>query len=347
MHKNGNVFYRGTNPNSGIILMIGKTGLFAFLLLCILATGCIAGDITLVAVGDVMLGRYVNQKYGSGIKLGEIGKLLRDADIAFGNLEACVGDGSGAYQAKKILLSVPAKSGTRLREMGFKVLSIANNHCADFGPDAITRTQKILAENGMGSFGAGVNEVEARKPHILAVGGLRIGFLGYDADSARGSGQLVAPLELAVIADDLAALRPKVDFVIVSFHWGKEYSEHPGIEQEKIAHRTIDLGADLVLGHHPHVLQRIESYKGKLIAYSLGNFIFDQLDPKTSRSMILRVTISSRKVAAVQVYPIFLERYLPRVPSAAQAQAIIKKLKFLSVKSLAGKSWTVSWKSWG
>ena len=329
-----------------LYMTIFTRGVFVLLLLCILHTGGIAGEVTLVAVGDVMLGRYVNQRYGGDISLGKIRELLSVADIAFGNLEACFGDGLTPYQAKNILLSAPEKSSTRLREMGFDVLSLANNHCADFGPDAIVRTKNILTKNGIDGFGAGENEIEARSPNISVAGGLKIGFLGYDAGAMRNAAPFVAPLRPAVLTHDLAALRPKVDFIVVSFHWGKEYSVQPTIEQETIAHSAIDSGADMVLGHHPHVLQRIESYKGKLIVYSLGNFIFDQPGLNTSRSMILQVAIRSRKVVSVQVYPVFLEHYLPRVPSDAQARSIVDDLKSLSVKSLAGKPWALSWNAW-
>jgi len=123
-----------------------------------------------------------------------------------------------------------------------------------------------------------MNEKEARKPGIIEKNDVRLGFLGYckkgeytATDSTSGA----ALFDEEIIKEDIRSIKNKVDFVVLSLHWGIELSEYPSPEQVEMAHRLVDAGAEVIIGHHPHVLQGIERYKRGLIFYSLGNFIFD------------------------------------------------------------------------
>ena len=171
-------------------------------------------------------------------------------------------------------------------------------------------------------------------PAIFDLGDLKIAFLGYDlspgAVGARENSPGVAKAMHAWIIKDLEKAKEKADFVVVSFHWGIEYQDFPTEYQKSLAHMAIDCGADIVVGHHPHTFQGIELYKGKLIAYSLGNFVFDQRDLKNNQSILLRVTFNRERLLKAEIIPIELVTF-PRSPKVAEgkmAQEILDRLYF-------------------
>lgn len=296
--------------------------------------GLASDDISLIAVGDIMLGRYVEDRYRGIIDIPETGQLLRSADIVFGNLESCFGGGEYPDARQPIPLRAPDRSVRVLKDLGFTVISLANNHCTDYGAQAAEETLSLLQSNGIRGFG----HRSATFPDsvIIDVKGRKIGFIGYSGHMKCGDG---APLEgganpLCVdrIVDDVAAIRRKVDVLIASLHWGKEYSDRPVREQIDSAHRLIDSGIDVILGHHLHVIQGIENYRGKLIAYSLGNFLFDQRSPMATKSFALRMMIRNRDLADVEIVPLILDRYLPRPASREEAMEINASVEKLSLE---------------
>jgi poly-gamma-glutamate capsule biosynthesis protein CapA/YwtB (metallophosphatase superfamily) len=164
-----------------------------------------------------------------------------------------------------------------LRKAKITIVNCANNHTADFGTEGILETIRLLDSARIRHVGIGRNLAEARKPVILTYNGIRIGFLGYGGVSAFLASRTqpgTTPRSRRIILSDIAKLKPKADFVVINLHWGEELAEEPDSAQIVLAHAIIDAGADLIIGHHPHVLQGIEYYRGKMIAYSLGNFIF-------------------------------------------------------------------------
>ena len=169
----------------------------------------------------------------------------------------------------------------------------------DYGETALLDTIDLLKKNGIAPVGAGRNSEIAGKPAIRYAGGTRTAFLAYNCTLpesyyAREKHSGVSSGEIIKIIRDIAGIRKKVDLIVVSFHWGKEYEEIPTKGQVKLAHRTINAGADLIIGHHPHVLQGIEFYRGGLIAYSLGNFVFDQKHGDTRKGMFLNIIYKDR-----------------------------------------------------
>ena len=238
--------------------------------------------IRLVAVGDICLAHGVEQEMaqrGRGYPFASVKETLRAADIAFGNLECCLATG-GAPVPKQYNFRGHPRGAMALAESGFKVVSLANNHSLDYGKAALSETLDFLCAQHVASVGAGKTLSEAHALRIVRVRGTRVGFLAFlglfpAVVPLRESEPGVAMADPALVKRDVAAARRKVDFLIVSMHAGKEYKFIHTARQAEIAHMAIDAGADLVIGHHPHVVQDVECYKGRQIFYSLGNFIFD------------------------------------------------------------------------
>jgi len=207
----------------------------------------------------------------------------------------------------------------------------------DYGPRALQETRQVLDKNNILYFGAGKNLAEARKPAILQKKGVKFAFLGYSIAHSTmyfaGPNRAgVMPIYEGYIKKDIARVRPRVDHVIVVFHWGVEYTHFPEERHRKIAHNVIGYGADLILGHHPHVLQGLENHKGKLISYSLGNLLFDQKWPCTKVSMLLQVDFEKERRSGVKILPLNrFKGYFPQKAPEKLADQIIYQVKYLSI----------------
>lgn len=158
-------------------------------------------------------------------------------------------------------------------------------------------------------MGAGLNSLAAHYPVLVTVGGLRLAFLAYvdvDPKEARAGVDRpgVAWLEPAQVLADIRFARPLADLVIVCPHWGVEYALKPTRDQTELAHQMIDAGADMVVGSHPHVVQLVEVYHNRWIAYSLGNFVFDQKNPATHHGLMLKVMVQDKHIVNVIPVPI-------------------------------------------
>ena len=166
--------------------------------------------------------------------------------------------------------------------------------------------------------GGGKTLSEARKPVIIERNGVKVAFLAYSQFAPQNPGlgvPAMAPLNPSYIKEDIAEAKKQASVVIVSLHWGTEYETSASEEQKFIARQIIDHGALLVIGHHPHVIQEVEEYGGGLIAYSLGNFIFDQnFSEDTGKGMMLNVTVQNNKIKNyVPTTVRFTDRYQPFV----------------------------------
>ena len=183
---------------------------------------------------------------------------------------------------------------------GFDVLSVANNHIFDWGADAFLDTISLLRSAGITPVGGGADTNEARRPAIVNRGGMRACFLAYSefAGSSDGAEPKVAGLNHKEMLDDISKMKDECSLVVVSIHWGEEYETSASESQRSRALAMVDAGAKLVVGHHPHVIQEVEMYKGSLIAYSLGNFVFDQnFSEETGKSLMLEVTIKGSDIS--------------------------------------------------
>lgn len=256
--------------------------------------------VTLVLVGDIMMDRGVRRSVDNNFG-GDYSAMfantpyLKDADIAFANLEGTVAE-SGRNVGSRFSFHMKPVVASTLGDAGFDVVSFANNHVGDWDRAAFDETLLQLQEAQVKYAGAGSNYADATTPRIVEVRGMKIGFLAstdvgpkWLAASDTKSGILLS--SDPKLPEIVRAAKAQVDVLVVSFHWGNEYSP-ANAHQQALAHVMIDAGADIVVGHHPHVMEKVEEYNGKPIFYSLGNFIFDQyFSPHTMRGMVATVSI--------------------------------------------------------
>lgn len=272
---------------------------------------------TLAAVGDVMLARSVGEAIvtsGPAVPFAGVAAALRGADIAVANLECAISE-RGEPAPKGFTFRAPPQAADALLDAGIDVVSLANNHILDYGPDALADTVALLDARGIGHAGAGADSDRARAPVIVTGGGLRVAFLSYvdvplewrgfdTREWEAGAGTPgVAWLHIGNLAADVAAARKLADVVVVLMHFGFEEQYSPSETQRAQARAAIDAGAALVIGHHSHVLQPVEWYGNGLIAYSLGNFVFDGWDNPSNETAILFAELSDEGVLSYRMAP--------------------------------------------
>jgi len=306
------------------------------------------GSIKFSAVGDILLSGTVSEM----IKNGNFEKLfqsviaeLRKRDLIFGNLE-CPLSNRGNPLKNKCCLYSPSFTVKSLKLAGFNIVSLANNHIFDHDYEGFQDTVACLEENNISYFGAGKNLEDARKPAVLYVNNISIGFLGYSWNfigsiNATKNKFGTAPLNKKIILEDIKKLEGKTDKVIVSLHWGYDRERYPLPSQRKLAHKIIDAGADLILGHHPHVLQGIEKYRGKIIIYSLGNFIFPDIFYKNynliqtlenKESIIFNCKISKKEIKDFEIIPIKSNnKFQLDILKNNEKQLLLEKIENLSL----------------
>jgi poly-gamma-glutamate synthesis protein (capsule biosynthesis protein) len=268
--------------------------------------------VTLVAVGDVLLSRGVGrqiEKHGPHYPFKKMQKLTSLADIAFCNLECPISKG-GFPRKTQFLFRADPQAVEGLSYAGFDIASLANNHTLDYGRDALLDTMSHLSKADIKPSGAGTSRSEAVKPAVIIKKGLKVGFLSYTDLPAQGDTPLpdkpgIARVDPGTLTGEVKGAEKDIDVLVVSFHWGVEYKSAPTERQKELAHKAIDAGADLVLGHHPHVLQPVEIYKNKPIIYSMGSFVFDVRPwPSTRRSQVYTFELNPGKARLVKKTPI-------------------------------------------
>lgn len=275
-------------------------------------------SVNFMAVGDISFGwgtaKVIAQK-GYDHLFSQVKPIFNLADLVLGNLEGPVST-RGLPIRKTTRFRYHPNCLTAIKRAGIDVVTVANNHTLDYGRIALLDTLKYLQQEGIPFMGAGKNETDAHQPVILQRNNLNIGFLSYNdypyiGIVYNGKKATVARATPSMIKRDIAALRPKVDVVITSFHWGDEFAPRPNRRQKYLAHLAVDSGADLVIGHHPHILQPSEVYKEKLIAYSLGNFVFAMRKYPSNLSTILQCRLSRHKVSDVNFIPVIIKSSRP------------------------------------
>ena len=271
--------------------------------------------ITLAFTGDVMFGRTVNTHMlatapSDPYPFTYTGDFLRQFDLTIGNLECVISDlGTPVDKPPGYILRGDPRAFDRLVSAGFDLVSVANNHSGDYGKVAFLDEWLTLPTRGLVPIGGGRNKQQAHTPIFQTVQGTTIALLAYDeiapysfaaTDTTPGH----AWLNETDLRYDVAQARPSADFVITFVHWGIEYFTDLTAHQRQLAQVAIDAGADLVVGAHPHVIEPYEFYKGKLIVYSLGNFVFDYMDAEVvRRGDILSLTIQKNRLLAWELVP--------------------------------------------
>ena len=315
----------------------------AFILVFVLVSAAAADqpaqdEITIAAVGDLMLGGRAEPfltEFGPDYPFTDVMPFLSRADVVVGNLESSISTRGTAVENKKFTLRAGPIAALALKKAGIRVVTLANNHSMDFGPLALRDTLGVLDQNEILYTGAGMDLDDARSPAILKIKGKTIAFLSYSLTfpleffaSAGRPG--TAPGYAEFVKSDIEKARTSADLVVVSFHWGAELMTAAKDYQVELGRKAIDWGADLVLGHHPHVLQELEMYQGRLIAYSLGNFVFGSESNRTNTSMILLLTFQGKSLARVEAVPLdvnnYRVKYRPRVLTGQAAREVLESM---------------------
>lgn len=253
-----------------------------------------ADEVELLFVGDVMMNRGVSRTLAQHnlpytFPFETTAPIISAADIAFANLECPVSGRGEKLEKKRYVFNAKPETVDGLASAGFDIVSLANNHTLDYGPTGLDDTLANLAKKSILPIGVTTND-DPQTPVILEKNGVKIGYLAY-ADPVPGYSyaeefyafeKRPAKGTREIIARDIAALRPQVDVLVVSMHWGIEYSA-PTQQEIDLGHYIIDQGANIVAGHHPHVQQPAQLYNKGLIIYSMGNFVFDQRKRKDTR----------------------------------------------------------------
>jgi poly-gamma-glutamate synthesis protein (capsule biosynthesis protein) len=277
------------------------------------------GEAILVFLGDVALGRTMEAqlaRYGPAYSWGGLAPLLQEADLAVANLE-CVLATRGEPLDKPYLIRAHPGRGQTLVEAGFDLVNLAHNHALDFGQAGLDQTLETLEALDIATVGAGSSQEMARRPAVFDLNGVRVAVLGYAAARWNGSEDVPATDRVAwakpgAVQADVKAVRDRVDLVIVQLHAGTEYATSPSPDQVRFARAAIDAGADLVVGHHPHVTQTVERYKQGLIVYSLGDALFDIPRQAAMQGDLLR--IHATREGLVQAHEEY-ECGIPRPPT--------------------------------
>ena len=304
--------------------------------------------IKLTVVGDIMLGRGVAAAAGGS---GDHAPALRPmtprlaaADITVGNLENTLSQAGPPRQGSDSFAAEPGVVGS-LRAAGFDVLSLANNHVGDFGDRSLVQTVRRLRAGGIATFGAGATVSQAWRPAVVERAGVRYGFLGFNAigetPSVRtgqpgsvsvGMPPRTGPLDERALGRFERAVRRlarSVDVVVTMPHWGTQYTNRPEPVQRLVSRRLVRAGADVVVGGHPHWLQGMEMVGGRLVAHSLGNFVFDMdFMRRTMEGAILELTFWGDELKAVDLVPYVMDsQFAPRAVMGARAREVLATLR--------------------
>lgn len=291
--------------------------------------------IRIAALGDIMLAREVGRHYLSqpeDFRVEGIKKLLSGSDIVFANLEnpVSINGTPDSVQDPNVTFSANPETLKILKSLGVNVVSLGNNHMLDYGESALCDTLKHLDDCGIKHAGAGRDYEEANRPLLMEVKGRKIAVLShvfiYSASTRMASERSpgVSDHRIRRIISCIKKLTKAGRDVIVSLHWGVEYSFFPLPYQMEQARRMIDAGATLVFGHGPHYPQGIEKYKNGEIVYSLGNFIFDEPHKYANRSFIYEATLGDGTVHS-QVHPVVLKNHVP-FPASGKDRENLGKL---------------------
>ena len=305
----------------------------------------------LAAAGGIIYGRGVQErveKYRDPARpFAKVRDVFRQADLAVATLEAPLSGDANQYCDHCLVFVGNERYVSGIADAGFDALSLAGNHSGDAGPQGVLDSARALRSAGIVPFGGGPDLASARKPAVLEVRGLRVAFLGYNdvppddygaTDTRAGHNQLFHDdPSYAAVRADIAAARETADLVVVLAHWGIEYEDRPRPWVVDAAHAMVDAGADVVLGDHPHWVQSVELYKDRYIAYSMGNFVFDQMwSTATREGSIHRLFFDGPRLVAVRIVPTLLEDWHQPRPLAPDEPAYAETLSRIWKHSVLG-----------
>lgn len=300
-------------------------------------------EVSLIAVGDVMFSRGVAKKIeknGEDYPFSGVKDYLKTGDIVFANLETPITEGRAIKPGEMFFRTEPSLA-QKLKDNNFSIVSLANNHTGNFGAHGLEQTFRYLGEAGIKYAGAGENANEANTPIIIKVNDFNFAFLAYDdidfTPAEYGATEKrpgIAFFYKDKMAGAIAIAKNQADFVIVSMHFGNEYQDLPSEKQKELAHFAVDSGADLIIGHHPHVVQPVEEYKGKYIFYSLGNFIFDQMwSTETRQGIAVKIIFDKSGIKIQELKPFLISDYCqPNFINGEEGAKVLERTVFPAPK---------------
>jgi len=259
--------------------------------------------------GDLMFDRHIRlnaQEHGNyNFIFSDLKELFFGYDLVIANLEGPITDSSSISlgtipgSPENFIFTFDPQVAQVLADHNIRVVCLGNNHILNFGQEGLISTRHYLGQNGVASFGFAGDD--GGRTLIKELNGFRLGFVNYNQFILGG---------LAAAKEDIESLLPDTDWLILYAHWGNEYQPYPQEEIKTLAHQFIDQGVDLVIGSHPHVVLSSEEYQGKMIYYSLGNFVFDQyFSLETMTGVLVEVVIDTEKEKIeTREWPIKMEK---------------------------------------
>ena len=290
------------------------------------------GEAVLVFLGDVSAGRSMEAqltRFGAAHPWSGLGPLLQRADLAVANLEGVLTT-RGQPLDKPYLIRAHPRWGQMLVEGGLDLVTLANNHALDFGLAGLEETLSTLEDVGIAAVGAGPSWETAHRPALFDLDGVRVAVLGYAAARWNGSVDVPATDRIAwaepeAVGADVRAVRDRADVVVILLHAGTEYADSPSPDQVAVAHAAVEAGADLVVGHHPHVTQTVERYRQGLIVYSLGDALFDIPRQAAMQGHLLRAHVTRKGLVRAELWPFWIENAIrPRLLSDGQGASQVQ-----------------------
>lgn len=288
------------------------------------------GNASVTACGDVNFGDGVTPSISAGgpdYPWSDASQVFAMSDLAFANLECCLSDRGSPVAGKEFTFRGPPECAGGMADAGIDVVSFANNHSKDWGTQAFLDTFTYLAQSGIKWCGAGNNSAEAFSPAVLETHGRKVAFLAYtwvvpDGWPAGSSSPGVATTNNPErVAESIRTAKSQADYVVASFHWGIELATSPNEEQRDLARMAVDNGADFVIGHHPHIVQGFEVYKNRLIAYSLGNFVFDPPREISAKTLTVTALLSPAGLIQARIVPMVISNCRPVILNGSSADS--------------------------
>jgi len=312
----------------------------------------------LVLVGDVMLGRLVNQvleREPPAHPWGDTMTCFERAHLRLCNLECVIADRGSPWTrtAKTFHFRSAARNVAVLEAARIDLVSLANNHTLDFGEDAMVEMLRTLEGRGIGHAGAGAGWRAAHAAALTVHQGLRVALLAFTDNQpeweATGErpGTWVVPVDLADeraqrLFASVSEAKAQADLVIVAAHWGPNWGHRPQRAHIPFAHRLVEAGADIVFGHSCHVLQGVEVYRGRPILYSAGDFVddyaVDEVE-RNDRSCLFRVEADGHSLQRLQLVPTVIRSCQAQLARGAEAEAIAALVRDLSLEFGTVATW--------
>ncbi|MBN1822933.1 MAG: CapA family protein [Endomicrobiales bacterium] len=284
------------------------------LIFFIAAASVSAEELKVLLVGDILTGvvepedHWFNKKlkeHGHGYPFEKLSDFIKAHDVAVGNLEGVLSE-RGVQREKEFVFRGSPAFAEALKDAGFTIMALANNHSFDFSEEGLFDTIDALEKNGIETIGAGRHFKQAYGPVIIGSSStLKAGFLAF-SDVGYPVQPLVACSKEEVSWRIINDAKKECDFLFVSFHWGKEKAQKPNERQKTLARKAIEAGADVVWGHHPHYTQAFGTYIGKPIFYSLGEFVFYRTERNQEIAQVTLTKNGKSKKIEHKIIPIVI-----------------------------------------